>query len=101
MLLPGGEAMIARKTLFAVGIALLVLLAATALAARVDLGPWNVIVAFAIAVAKAALVIVFFMELKISQRILWIFAGAGFFWLAILAIAVWTDVITRVPIAGR
>ncbi len=90
-----------RSTLVVVGVALLVLLAATALAARVDLGPWHTIVAFAIALAKAALVIVFFMELKISPKILWIFAGAGFFWLAILAIAVWTDVVTRVRIYPR
>lgn len=93
--------MIARRTLFVVGISLLILLALTALAARIDLGPWNTIVAFAIALAKALLVVTFFMELKIGERLLWIFAGAGFFWLAILAIAVWTDVLTRVPIVGR
>ncbi len=93
--------MIARKTLVAVGIALLILLALTAIAARFDLGPWNVVIAFAIALAKAALVVTFFMELKISPRLLWIFAGAGFFWLAILAVAVWIDVMTRVPIIGR
>lgn len=85
-------------TLAGVLIALLVLLTATAWVSRLDLGHWGTLVAFAIALAKALLVLYFFMELKLTPRLVWVFAGAGFFWLAILAGSVWTDVITRIPL---
>lgn len=93
--------MISRRVVILNGIALLILLAATAAFARIDLGVWNTPIAMAIAVAKAVLVILFFMEVKVSPKLIWLTAAIGFFWLAILALAVWTDVMTRVAIFPR
>jgi len=63
---------------------LLGLLIATVSAARVDMGPWNVVTALVIAVVKALLVILFFMHVRHSSRLTWIFAGAAFLWLTLL-----------------
>ncbi len=63
---------------------LLALLIATVSAASVDMGPWNVVTALVIAVVKALLVILFFMHVRHSSRLTWIFAGAAFLWLTLL-----------------
>jgi len=65
-------------------ILLLALLIATVTAAGVDMGPWNVVTALLIAVVKALLVILFFMHVRHSSRLTWIFAGAAFLWLTLL-----------------
>ncbi len=86
------------RTYVLVAIALLALLSLTAFAAKLPLGaakPW---VSFGIAIAKALLVLYFFMELEVSPKKMWIFAAAGFFWLAILIALTLTDVWTRVPL---
>jgi cytochrome c oxidase subunit 4 len=76
--------------------ALLVLTLATAGVAFVDLGGGlNSIVALAIAVVKALLVMLFFMHVRYSSRLTWVFAGAGLFWLLILATFTVSDVLTR------
>ena len=46
--------------------------------ATIDLGALNLIVALAIASIKASLVILFFMHVKYSSRLVWVFAGMGF-----------------------
>jgi cytochrome c oxidase subunit 4 len=48
--------------------ALLALTALTVTSSRFDLGEWNVVVALAVACAKAALVALFFMHLKYENR---------------------------------
>jgi cytochrome c oxidase subunit 4 len=48
-----------------------------------------------IAVAKAALIVSFFMHLRYGQRLTWVFAGAGFFWLAIMLALTMGDYATR------
>ena len=60
------------------------LTALTVWAAFQDLRPYNDLVAMSIAVAKGLLVVLFFMHVKYSSRLIWVFAGAGFFWLFIL-----------------
>ena len=45
--------------------------------------------------AKFALVVLFFMHLKDAPGILWLAAGAGFFWLGILILLTMSDVATR------
>jgi cytochrome c oxidase subunit IV len=74
---------------------LLALTALTVLIASVDLGPLNTPVALLIAVGKATLVVLFFMHLKDAPGILWLAAGAGFFWLGILILLTMSDVATR------
>jgi len=63
---------------------LLALLIATVSAAGVNMGPWNIVTALLIAVVKALLVILFFMHVRHSSRLTWIFAGAAFLWLTLL-----------------
>jgi len=74
----------AAQTYVLVWIALLVLLALTLGSAYLPLGWLNGAINLAIAVAKALLVMFFFMHLRSSHYVLRIAASAGFFWLAIL-----------------
>lgn len=84
-----------RSTYFAVYAALLVLLAATVAFAYVDLGAFNFLVSLAIAVAKALLIALIFMHVRYSEKLVWVFAGASFFWLAILIALALNDYFTR------
>lgn len=79
----------------AVYAALLVLTAVTTLVAFVDLGPLNNVVAVGIAVTKALLVILVFMHVKWSPRLIPLAAAAGFFWLIHLLGGTLSDYLTR------
>ena len=75
---------------------LLVLTLATAGASYVDLGGHlNAILALLIAGGKALLVILFFMHVRYSSRLTWVFVGAGFFWLMIMLALTIADTISR------
>lgn len=74
---------------------LLVLTVTTYLAAKVDLGKGNIIVAFAIATAKGALVVLYFMHARYSSRLTRVVIGAGLGWLAILMTLTFSDYVTR------
>ena len=77
-------------------IVLLALTLSTTGVAFIDLGgDLNAIVALGIAVLKALLVILFFMHVRYSSRLTWIFVGAGFFWLLILLTLTMTDPLAR------
>jgi|SRR5437016_2579848 len=75
--------------------ALLVLLALTWTMAYVDLGPFNLIMALAIAITKALLIALFFMHIKGGSRVLRLAAVAGVMWLLILISLTLTDYISR------
>lgn len=77
------------------GIALLALLGLTISAAYVNLGPLNTIVAMSISFAKGALIILFFMHIRYSKPLVWVFAGAGFFWLGIMLVLAMSDYMSR------
>jgi cytochrome c oxidase subunit 4 len=53
-------------------------------------------VAFAIASAKATLVLLFFMHLWYSQRLIWLVAFGSLFWLLIMLTLTFADYMTRV-----
>lgn len=90
------EHIVPVKTYVAIFLALLCLTALTTGVAFVDLGAeLNTIVALAIAVAKALLVILFFMHVKYSSGLTRIVIVAGFFFLAILVSLTLADVLTR------
>jgi cytochrome c oxidase subunit 4 len=76
-------------------VALLALLALTWAVAYVDLGPFNLIAALAIAIAKAILIALFFMHIKGSNRLLHLAAVAGVMWLAIMITLTLSDYFTR------
>lgn len=75
--------------------ALLLLLALTVGASQLQLGHFNLIVSLAIAVAKALLVMTFFMRLKTDSPLLRIVAVCGFAWLAVLITLSVADLVTR------
>jgi cytochrome c oxidase subunit 4 len=60
------------------------LLALTTGLAFVPLGTANLFVSLGIAITKASLVLLVFMELKASTGLVRVFACAGFFWLLIM-----------------
>jgi cytochrome c oxidase subunit 4 len=84
-----------KSTYFGVFGALMALLGATVAISYIHLGRLNVAAALAIAFMKATLIILYFMHVRYSSRLLWIFVGAGFFWLAILFALTFPDYLTR------
>ena len=78
-----------------VAIALLLLLGLTIALASVDLGPYNLVVALAIAGVKASLVVLFFMHLRNARSLLRIVALAGVVWLMFMVILTLSDILSR------
>ena len=89
------EHILEKKTYYGVFAGLMVLLAATVGIAYIHLGKLNIAVALLIAFVKATLIILYFMHVRYSSRLLWIFVGAGFFWLGILFALSFADYVTR------
>ena len=89
------EHVIPRKVYYTVFVAQMVLLGLTIGVAFINLGELNFIIAFTIAVAKATLVALFFMHLRYSSRLTWVFAAGGLFWLAIMVMLTLSDYLTR------
>jgi cytochrome c oxidase subunit 4 len=79
----------------------MVLTAATVWVATFDLGALNAIVALTIAVVKATLVVLYFMHVRYSSKLTWVFVGAGFFWLVILIAFTFSDYATRAWVVPR
>lgn len=72
------------KAIWTCWIALMLLLTATTASAFVPMGALNLWVSLAIAICKALLVLLLFMELRASAALVRTFAAAGFFWLMIM-----------------
>ena len=89
------EHIVSRTVYFVIFFSLLVLTVVTYLVATVDLGRFNAIVALTIAVIKAMLVVLYFMHLRYSSRLTWVFVGAGLFWLLIMIVLTLSDYMTR------
>ena len=62
---------------------------------KLNLSPFNLVIALSIAVVKMLLIMLFFMNLKYSPKLVWLFAGAGFVWLFIMFDLVMSDYLTR------
>ncbi|HKY44393.1 MAG TPA: cytochrome C oxidase subunit IV family protein [Pyrinomonadaceae bacterium] len=75
---------------------LLVGTALTVAAAFVDF-PWrfNTIVALTIATVKATFVVLYFMHVRYSARLVWVIIIAAFFWMGILFAFTFSDYFTR------
>ena len=89
------EHVVSRKVYFAIFGALMVLTAVTVWVANYDLGRWNAVVALSIAVFKATLVVLYFMHVRYSSRLTWVFVCAGLVWFAILIAFTLSDYLTR------
>jgi len=84
-----------RKTYTWVWLALLGLLFLTWGLSRLDLKPFNLVIALTIAIVKMLLIILFFMHARHSERLVWVMAGAGFVWLIIFLDLTLSDYLTR------
>ena len=95
------EHVVSRKIYFVIFGALMVGTALTVWVANYDLGRWNAIVALSIAVVKATLVVLYFMHVRYSSKLTWVFVCAGIIWLFILFAFTLSDYLTRtwVPFA--
>ena len=68
----------------------------TMIAAQADFpGPLNAIVAMTIAVFKATAVVLYFMHVRYSSRLVWLVIGSALFWLAIMFALTISDYWTR------
>jgi len=74
---------------------LLVLTLVTYKVAFIDLGPWNVVVALAIAFVKSTLVTLFFMHVYYSRRRTKVVVLSALLWLFFLLFITMSDYLTR------
>ena len=90
------EHIVPVKVYLAIFLALLVGTALTVVAAFVDF-PWrlNTIVALTIASVKATLVVLYFMHVRYSPRLVWVIVASALFWMAILFAFTFSDYLTR------
>jgi cytochrome c oxidase subunit 4 len=84
-----------KKVYFAIFGILLVLTFLTVLAAFYDLGPLNPVVAVTIACIKGALVVLFFMHVRYSDKLTWVIVITGFGWIAVLLVLTLSDYFSR------
>jgi cytochrome c oxidase subunit 4 len=75
---------------------LLLLTGVTVAVAYIDLGRMNTVVALVIACFKAMIVVLFFMHVKYSTRLIKLTVIAGLYWLGILFALTMSDYLTRV-----
>ena len=84
-----------RKVYVLVFVTLICLTLITVDVAFYNFGFINIYIAMAIAVFKATLVVLYFMHVRYSPKLTWIFVGAGIFWLLIMFVLTASDYITR------
>jgi cytochrome c oxidase subunit 4 len=70
--------------------------ALTVIAGKMDFpGPLNVIIALTIACVKATLVVLYFMHVRYSSKLIWLIFISALFWMAILFALTFSDYLTR------
>jgi cytochrome c oxidase subunit 4 len=89
------ELVVPVKVYVAVFVTLLVMTGTTTAVSGVNLGPWNTVVALAIAFFKASLVVLFFMHVKYSPRLTQVVILGALLWLAILLVLTFSDFASR------
>jgi cytochrome c oxidase subunit 4 len=104
------EHVVPVRTYLAVFASLLVLTFATVAASTVNMGdpevvgvvlPLNMLVALGIACIKASLVVLFFMHVKYSGRLVQLVVASAFVWLALLIVLTLSDYLTRAWQLGK
>lgn len=93
------EHIVQRKVYFVIFGVLIVGTALTVLAAQQDLDHYftgaNTVLALTIAVVKATFVVLYFMHVRYSSRLIWVIVVAGIFWLGIMFALTVSDYLTR------
>jgi len=90
------EHIVSVKVYITIFLVLLVGTALTVLAAFMDF-PWkfNTIIALTIATTKATFVVLYFMHVRYSSRLVWVIVASALFWMAILFAFTFSDYLTR------
>ena len=90
------EHIVSVRIYFLILLALLVGTALTVIAGLTDF-PWhlNVIIALTIACIKATLVVLYFMHMRYSKRLVWIIFVSALFWMGLLFALTLSDYRTR------
>lgn len=90
------EHIVSVKIYLAIFLALMAGTALTVWAGLQDFpGQLNVIIAMTIAVMKATLVVLYFMHVRYSSKLIWVVFTSALFWLAILFAFTFSDYWTR------
>ena len=90
------EHIVQPRIYIAIFLSLMVGTALTVLAAFYDFpGPLNAVVALTIAVIKATLVVLYFMHVRYSGKLVWLVIVAALLWLAIMFAITFSDYWTR------
>jgi cytochrome c oxidase subunit 4 len=90
------EHIVQPRIYIAIFLALMVGTALTLLAAFYDFpGPLTAVVALTIAVIKATLVVLYFMHVRYSGRLVWLVIVAALLWLVIMFAITFSDYWTR------
>jgi len=77
-------------------VTLLALMTMTVVAAKFDMGQsTNFAVAMGIATVKMVLILLYFMHIRYSDKLTWVFSSAAFLWLIILIVGTLNDYFTR------
>lgn len=95
-----GHHIIPKKTLLRIFIALIGLTILTVLAAQVHTGPLHVPIALAIAITKAALVVMFFMGLKYDSPMNTLVFSVGVIWVVVFLTFTLFDTVFRGDLAN-
>jgi cytochrome c oxidase subunit 4 len=89
------EHVVSPRVYVGVFLALMVGTGLTVFAATVDLGMWNTPVALLVAVAKAMLVVLYFMHVRYSSHLVTLALGGSLLWLLLLIMGVTADYMSR------
>jgi cytochrome c oxidase subunit 4 len=89
------EHTVSKQTYLLIFAVLILLTALTVGVSLIDLGPLNTIAALVIAACKACLVILFFMHVRYSSRLIALAIFAGILWLGLLIGLTMTDFLSR------
>ena len=92
---PGAGHIVSPKIYVTIWLILLMFTGLTVWAAFQNFGVGNPVIALAIAVTKATLVVLFFMHVKYSPKMIAMIIGAGLFFLSILMVLTCSDYISR------
>jgi len=90
------EHIVQPRVYIVIFLALMVGTVLTLMAAFYDFpGPLNAVVALTIAVIKATLVVLYFMHVRYSGRLIWLVIVSALLWLAIMFAVTFSDYWTR------
>lgn len=83
------------KAYFGVYLILMALLGVTIGVSTINLGAYNLFAALMVSVIKTVFILLIFMHVRHSKKIVAVFVAAGFLWIAIASVLLLTDYLTR------